>query len=115
MQTAYLRLFKLGVAHSIEAWVDDELAGGVYGLALGAVFFGESMFSRVTDASKVALVAMCQQLHRWRFTLLDCQVGNPHLSSMGAQDISRSLFTSHLKDATLAGCWGTDFNCDPRW
>ena len=115
MQAAYLRLFKLGVAHSVEAWVDGELAGGVYGLALGAVFFGESMFSKVTDASKIALVALCQQLHRWRFTLMDCQIVNPHLTSMGAQDIPRSLFQSHLKGAALAGCWGSDFRCDPCW
>ena len=81
MEMAYIRLHELGIAHSVEVWADDDLIGGIYGLALGQVFFGESMFSHRQDASKVALVALCRQLQQWSFTLLDCQVSNPHLLS----------------------------------
>jgi leucyl/phenylalanyl-tRNA--protein transferase len=115
MQTAYNRLHEMGVAHSVEVTVDGELAGGIYGLALGRVFFGESMFSRRDDASKVALVALCRQLQRWGFTLLDCQVSNPHLLSMGAREISRRAFHRHLASAREPGRWGTDFSAEERW
>jgi len=115
MQAAYKRLHEMGVAHSVEVTVDGELAGGIYGLAMGRVFFGESMFSRRDDASKVALVALCRQLHRWGFTLLDCQVSNPHLLSMGAREITRRAFNRHLAAAEEPGRWGTDFSCEERW
>ncbi|MBT8074532.1 MAG: leucyl/phenylalanyl-tRNA--protein transferase, partial [Xanthomonadales bacterium] len=103
------------IAHSVETWVDGELAGGIYGLALGRVFFGESMFSWQQDASKVALVAFCRQLQLWDFTVLDCQVSNPHLLSMGAVEVSRETFQDLLKTALEAECWQQDFSCESRW
>jgi leucyl/phenylalanyl-tRNA--protein transferase len=115
MQQAYIRLHELGIAHSVEVWMDDELAGGIYGIALGRVFFGESMFSQAEDASKIALVALCRQLQQWNFTLLDCQISNPHLESMGAKEISRTEFEHFLKDANSPDQWGLDFDCAPRW
>lgn len=115
MEAAYIRLHELGIAHSVEVWAEDELIGGIYGLALGRVFFGESMFSRQVDASKIALVALSKQLERWDFTLLDCQVSNPHLLSMGAVEISRAEFNQQLERATQADHWGEAFGCDKRW
>ena len=96
MQEAYRRLHRLGYAHSVEAWQEGELAGGIYGVALGRFFFGESMFHRVTDASKVALVTLCRYLAAQRFVLLDCQVPNPHLQRMGAKPLARHLFLATL-------------------
>ena len=78
-------------------WQDEELVGGLYGLALGRVFFGESMFSRVTDASKVALVELTRHLQAWGYALIDCQVSSPHISSLGAINIHRSDFIKLLK------------------
>jgi leucyl/phenylalanyl-tRNA--protein transferase len=98
MTVAYCELHRLGHAHSLEVWAGDTLAGGIYGLAVGSVFFGESMFSHKTDASKIALVALCRQLDRWGFGMLDCQVGNPHLFSMGAVEISRKAFEKRLSE-----------------
>ena len=115
MKMAYIRLHELGVAHSVEVRVDDELAGGIYGLALGGIFFGESMFSRQVDASKIALVALCRQLQQWGFTLLDCQVSNPHLLSMGAVEISRQEFESYLATASGTDRWQQDFCVSKRW
>jgi len=115
MLDAYVHLHEIGVAHSVEVWLGDELAGGIYGLSLGRVFFGESMFSRVSDASKVALVALCRQLLRWKFTLLDCQISNPHLLSMGAEEISRTEFAQHLKGSTEPDHWQQDFHTSARW
>ena len=115
MFRAYVRLHDARIAHSVEVWVDDELAGGIYGLALGQVFFGESMFSSHRDASKIALIALCRQLHRWDFVLLDCQISNPHLLSMGAEEISRADFQQHLQNAAGTDRWGTDFDCTIRW
>jgi len=96
MQDAYIRLHELGYAHSVECWAGTELAGGLYGVvlgnALGRVFFGESMFSRVRDASKVALVALCQQ----DYALIDCQVPNDHLTRLGAVNIPRHGFRALL-------------------
>lgn len=115
MLTAYIRLHELGIAHSVEIWVDKELAGGIYGLALGRVFFGESMFSKRKDASKITLVALCRQLQQWNFTLLDCQISNPHLLSMGAEEISRPEFHQLLETATGPDHWKADFYCAPRW
>lgn len=115
MQHAYIQLHKQGVAHSVEVWKDDQLVGGIYGLALGQVFFGESMFSRTEDASKIALVALCRQLRLWKFSLLDCQISNPHLLSMGAEDISRADFQHHLNSTDGPDRWGRNFSCDDRW
>jgi leucyl/phenylalanyl-tRNA--protein transferase len=115
MQAAYIRLFESGIAHSVEVWMDDVLVGGIYGLALGKVFFGESMFSTTVDASKVALVALCRQLQQWDFSLLDCQISNPHLLSMGAQTISRAEFEKFLRSALEDSHWGQQFSCSSRW
>jgi leucyl/phenylalanyl-tRNA--protein transferase len=115
MEDAYNCLHQSGIAHSVEVWLDGELVGGIYGLALGKVFFGESMFSRVKDASKVALVALCRQLHQWGFSLLDCQVSNPHLASMGAVDISRGVFNRHLQETSTTDRWCNTFTSDERW
>lgn len=92
MRAAYARLHTLGYAHSIEIWHHGRLVGGLYGIALGRMFFGESMFSRQTDASKIALVWLARQLADWGFPLIDGQVGSGHLYRMGARDISRSEF-----------------------
>jgi len=112
---AYYRLHTLGIAHSLEVWQDDALVGGVYGLALGSVFFGESMFSRVTESSKIALVALCQQLHLWGYELLDCQISNPHLVSMGAVEISRERFKRHLQATREPDHWQFDLRPAERW
>ncbi len=92
MQRSYQRLHEMGVAHSVECWEDGELAGGLYGLAIGRVFFGESMFSASRDASKVALVHLVERLRGWGYGLIDCQVASPHLTSLGAVAIPRSRF-----------------------
>ncbi len=92
MQAAYIRLHHLGFAHSIECWQQDCLAGGLYGVALDRVFFGESMFSAVRDASKVALVALAQEALRRGIGLIDCQVHSAHLERMGAENIGREHF-----------------------
>ncbi len=93
---AYCKLHDMGVAHSIECWNDDQLVGGLYGLALGRVFFGESMFSLQSNASKVAFAALCQQLTSWDFELIDCQVHSQHLESMGAIEVTREEFMKKL-------------------
>jgi leucyl/phenylalanyl-tRNA--protein transferase len=112
---AYYRLHTLGIAHSLEVWQDDELVGGIYGVGLGGLFYGESMFSHVTDASKIALVALCQQLELWGYELLDCQISNPHLKSMGAVEISRETFKRHLKAAKQPDRWQFDLCPAERW
>ncbi len=96
MQRAYLQLHHLGIAHSVEAWIDDELVGGLYGLAIGNIFFGESMFSRRSNASKVAFCQLAQQLQEWDFKLIDCQIHSNHLQSLGAYEISREHFQCYL-------------------
>ena len=113
MIEAYKELHRLGYAHSVECWQQNKLVGGLYGVAIGKAFFGESMFSFVTDSSKVALVTLCQQLHRWGVPLIDCQIYSDHLSSMGAAEIPRALFIEHLqllcKDTVLpAAPWQID-------
>jgi len=99
MRDAYARLHALGYAHSVEVWYDDQLVGGLYGVALGAAFFGESMFSHATDASKVALVHLVHQLEAWGYTLVDCQVASAHLFSLGAEEIPRADFLTRLAQA----------------
>lgn len=111
MISAYCALHEMGIAHSIETWVEGELVGGLYGMALGKVFFGESMFSRRTDASKIAFVHLVLQLKRWGFPLIDCQVRTEHLASLGATEIPRSEFASILMAETSrisAGKWVFD-------
>ncbi len=97
MTEAYARLAQLGYAHSVEAWVDGTLAGGLYGVAIGRMFFGESMFTRVTDASKVAFVHLVRQLERWGVPMLDCQMSTSHLASLGAREISRADFVREVR------------------
>jgi leucyl/phenylalanyl-tRNA--protein transferase len=97
MTEAYLRLFELGYAHSVEAWEDDTLIGGLYGVSVGRMFYGESMFSRVPDASKVALVSLVTQIGRWGFPCVDCQMSTGHLSSLGAREIPRATFLRHVR------------------
>lgn len=96
MLNAYIQMHELGWAHSVEVWQDQELVGGLYGMCIGRVFFGESMFSRVSNASKIALATLCPWLQAQGVELIDCQVGNPHLYSMGAEDISRQEFSELL-------------------
>jgi len=98
MAVAYQRLFDLGYAHSMETWAGDELVGGLYGVALGRMFFGESMFSRRSDASKVALVLLARQLARWGFEIIDCQMSTDHLASLGAREIARASFLRHVRE-----------------
>jgi leucyl/phenylalanyl-tRNA--protein transferase len=96
---SYCRLHKLGHAHSVEVWRDGELAGGLYGVHLGAAFFGESMFHRVTDASKVALVALVDRLRQRGFVLLDTQWQTPHLRQFGTVEIPRAEYLAILRRA----------------
>jgi leucyl/phenylalanyl-tRNA--protein transferase len=98
MLEAYCRMHELGHAHSVETWIGGELAGGLYGVALGRAFFGESMFSRERDASKIALVHLVRQLRRWEFGILDCQMNTPLLAAFGAREIPRREFTRRLKE-----------------
>ncbi len=96
MITAYTRLHQMGVAHSIETWIDGRLAGGLYGIALGRAFYGESMFTLVPDASKIAFVHLVRQLHRWGFGVIDCQMNTAHLARFGAREIPRTEFIAQL-------------------
>jgi len=97
MMDAYEALHRLGYAHSVETWREGRLAGGLYGVAIGRAFFGESMFSRATDASKLALVHLTRQLARWGYGLIDCQMRTAHLASLGAREIPRSAFSRALE------------------
>lgn len=100
MYDAYCELHRMGYAHSVEIWsTHGELLGGLYGVALGRMFFGESMFSRATDASKVALCALVAQLKAWSFRLIDCQIESDHLFRLGAQFISRDQFMQELSQS----------------
>lgn len=94
---AYCELHEAGYAHSIESWHNGELVGGLYGIAIGKVFFGESMFSRISDASKIAFVYLSKQLEQWDYKLIDCQVYSSHLESLGANLIPRKQFTALLQ------------------
>jgi len=96
MAAAYGRLHTLGFAHSVECWREERLVGGLYGVAIGRAFFGESMFSRESDASKVAFCHLVRQLGAWDFGLIDCQVYSAHLASLGAEEIPRSRFARCL-------------------
>jgi leucyl/phenylalanyl-tRNA--protein transferase len=98
MLDAYEGLHAAGYAHSVETWIDGTLSGGLYGVALGGVFFGESMFTHVTDASKIALAHLARQLERWNFGMIDCQMTTAHLASLGAQEIPRKEFMRRLSE-----------------
>ncbi len=97
MRIAYGRMHELGHAHSVECWQNNILVGGLYGMAIGQVFFGESMFSREKDASKVALVVLADKLKEWGYQLIDCQVSSEHLSQLGAENLPRDQFCGLLK------------------
>jgi leucyl/phenylalanyl-tRNA--protein transferase len=98
MVAAYCRLHDMGIAHSVETWQGGHLVGGLYGVALGRMFFGESMFSRVSDASKVALARLVDELRRRGFGMIDCQMKTPHLASLGAREIPREEFIRRLAE-----------------
>jgi leucyl/phenylalanyl-tRNA---protein transferase len=109
MLAAYRTLHVLGHAHSIEVYAEGELVGGIYGVAVGRMFFGESMFSRRTNGSKIALIALCRGLDEWLFPLVDAQVSTPHLASMGASEMPRNRFAEAVgrlcaKDG-IVGSW----------
>lgn len=97
MQAAYCELHRLGHAHSVEVWQQTELVGGLYGIAMGQLFFGESMFTRVSDASKVGFVTLVQDLQQAGFVLIDCQMPTEHLARFGARDIPRRQFQQYLQ------------------
>ena len=112
MAMAYTALHHAGYAHSVETWADGALVGGLYGVSIGRMFFGESMFSRAPDASKIALVHLARQLERWKFGLIDCQMATPHLASLGAREIPRAEFMGVLTElvnyVTRLGAWRFD-------
>ncbi len=99
MQRAYVRLHRLGYAHSVETWFEGELAGGLYGVSLGAAFFGESMFHLKADASKVALAALVERLESWHFEFIDAQMTTEHLMRFGAKELPRRDFLKRLAEA----------------
>lgn len=109
MIEAYIKLHKIGIAHSVEVWQEETLAGGLYGVSLGKAFFGESMFHTISNASKIALVALTQKLQEWDFHFIDAQMVTSHLVSMGAIEIPRNEFKTLLQHAlahpTRQGIW----------
>jgi leucyl/phenylalanyl-tRNA--protein transferase len=116
MITAYTRMHELGFAHSAEAWDGDRLVGGLYGVALGGCFYGESMFAHAPDASKIAFVALIAQLVAWGTTVIDCQVHTEHLERFGAREVPREEFLDKLRDAlelpTRRGTWRFEIDLD---
>jgi leucyl/phenylalanyl-tRNA--protein transferase len=112
MNRSYIGLFDMGYAHSVEAWEGDTLVGGLYGVSLGGIFFGESMFARADDASKIAFVALANQLVRWKFHLIDSQVHTEHLERFGAVEIARRDYLRRLRASlsvpTRQGRWSFD-------
>ncbi len=111
MRDAYIELHRQGYAHSVEVWQAGDLVGGLYGIALGKVFFGESMFSAISGASRLAFVTLCNQLREWKFELIDCQVYTDYLLSFGAKEISRSEFELRLQSLVKAN----NFNWQKAW
>jgi len=101
MEQAYIDLHRLGYAHSVECWQNGQLVGGVYGVSLGLCFFGESMFSLISNASKVALVCLCAELDKLGFSMIDCQQASDHLISLGAREIPRAEFCAQLEAGLL--------------
>ncbi|WNJ19562.1 leucyl/phenylalanyl-tRNA--protein transferase [Pontibacter sp. G13] len=102
MQQAYIHLHKLGYAHSVEAWQEDQLVGGLYGISLGSCFFGESMFAKVSNASKAAFLTLVHDLTNHGFTMIDCQVHTAHLESLGAKEVYREWFVTRLHEGLQA-------------
>jgi len=102
MKDAYIYLHQLGFAHSAECWLGNQLVGGLYGLAIGRVFFGESMFSHQSNASKIAFVHLVDKLLKADYALIDCQVGSQHLFSLGAEEIPRNQFLKLVHEKTQA-------------
>lgn len=98
MIAAYTGLHRIGVAHSVETWMDGNLVGGLYGISIGHMFYGESMFSHATDASKIALAHLAAQLQHWGYGMIDCQMNTPHLASLGAREIPRAEFMHRLRE-----------------
>ncbi len=113
MNLAYQRLHELGVAHSVEVWNhDNELVGGLYGVATGGIFSGESMFSTERDTSKIAFIALAWHMQQWGYTLIDCQIENSHLVSMGSENIPRDLYIKILRKAPFPEPHDWVFNPD---
>ena len=110
MRAAYLRLHELGYAHSAETWIEGELAGGLYGVAIGRMFYGESMFTRARDASKMAMVHLVRRLERQSCGMIDCQMHTAHLASLGARAIPRSEFSLRLRELVNYGMTPTKWN-----
>jgi leucyl/phenylalanyl-tRNA--protein transferase len=110
MIEAYCALHQLGYAHSVETWKGGKLVGGLYGVSIGRMFYGESMFSDVSNASKIALAYLAKQLERWQFGMIDCQMNTPHLATLGAREIPRSEFIASLQE--LIHCAPTDWQLD---
>jgi len=112
MIAAYTELHRQGVAHSVETWLEGKLVGGLYGVSLGRMFYGESMFSLATDASKIAFVHLVRQLERWGYGMIDCQMKTPHLASLGAREIPRAEFSQKLTELVnfpgINGAWHFD-------
>jgi leucyl/phenylalanyl-tRNA---protein transferase len=98
MIAAYTGLHQMGVAHSVETWMNGSLVGGLYGIAIGRMFYGESMFSHATDASKIAIAHLAAQLQRWGYGMIDCQMNTSHLASLGAREIPRAEFMHRLRE-----------------
>jgi leucyl/phenylalanyl-tRNA--protein transferase len=117
MIQAYCGLYLSGYAHSVEVWHENRLAGGLYGVSLGRAFFGESMFARLTDASKVGFVALAEHLRRLNFDFIDCQVTTDHMKRFGAREIPRDRFLLELggalKQPTIQGKWSRSESIDP--
>ncbi|HAN56327.1 MAG TPA: leucyl/phenylalanyl-tRNA--protein transferase [Betaproteobacteria bacterium] len=109
---AYTQLHALGVAHSVEAWQDGVLVGGLYGIALGRAFYGESMFARAPDASKIAFVHLVRQLQRWQFGMIDCQMNTAHLARFGAREIPRADFIARLESLVNLAAVPTPWRLD---
>jgi len=101
---SYCKLHEMGHAHSVETWIGGNLAGGLYGVSIGRMFYGESMFSNASNASKIALAHLARQLERWQFGMIDCQMNTPHLASLGAREIPRNEFIARLREL---------INCEP--
>lgn len=118
MFEAYCRLHEMGYCHSVEVWQGDELVGGLYGISLGRVFFGESMFAKVSNASKVGFITLVRRLKELGFWMIDCQQGTKHLISLGARGVSREDFLEYMRknndEETLTGNWGYLLDGDSR-
>ncbi len=113
MLAAYTELAERGVAHSVEVWSEHELVGGLYGVGIGRMFFGESMFSRVSNASKVGLTTLVRQLQRWEFELIDCQMATAHLASLGAREIRRAEFLDFVDRLTKRPAIASPWRLEP--